>query len=113
MVIGDRWFRLTVPEGSIPDDVYGRLDAVLLQELVLDPVLGIGDPRSDPRIEYVPGSRGLEELQHREDCAVCFAIHPVTLDDVEAVADRGMVMPPKSTWFLPKVSSGLIVRLLT
>ncbi len=113
MVIGDRWFRLTVPEGSIPDDVYGRLDAVLLQELVLDPILGIGDPRSDPRIEYVPGSRGLEELQHREDCAVCFAIHPVTLDDVEAVADRGMVMPPKSTWFLPKVSSGLIVRLLT
>ncbi len=112
MAMGDRWFRLTVPPERVPDDVYGRLDAVLLQELVLDPILGVGDPRSDPRIDYVPGSRGLDELQHRDGCAVCFAIHPVSMDDVEAVADRGMVMPPKSTWFLPKVGSGLIVRML-
>ncbi len=112
MAVGDRWFRLTVPPDRIPGDVYGRLDAVLLQDLVLDPILGIGDPRSDPRIDYVPGSRGLDELQHRDGCVVCFAIHPVSMDDVEAVADRGMVMPPKSTWFLPKVGSGLIVRML-
>ncbi len=112
MALEGRWFRLTVPPDRIPDDPYGRLDAVLLQELILDPILGIVDPRSDPRIDYVPGSRGLDVLQHRDGCAVGFAIHAVSMDDVEAVADRGMVMPPKSTWFLPKVGSGLIVRML-
>jgi uncharacterized protein (DUF1015 family) len=112
MALGGRWFRLTVPPDRIPDDAYGRLDAVLLQRLILDPILGIVDPRSDPRIDYVPGSRGIDGLQHRENCAVGFAIHAASLDDVEAVADRGMVMPPKSTWFLPKVGSGLIVRML-
>jgi uncharacterized protein (DUF1015 family) len=77
-------------------------------------VLGITDPRSDKRIDFVGGIRGLRELESRvrQGWAVAFALHPTTLDQLMAVADSGQVMPPKSTWFEPKLRSGLLVRTL-
>ena len=87
----------------------------VLQELVLEPILGIGDPRQDPRIDFVGGSRGAAELERRcrEDMAVAFAFAPASVDQIMAVADAEAVMPPKSTWFEPKLRSGLLVRSLT
>jgi uncharacterized protein (DUF1015 family) len=89
------------------------LDVSILQENLLAPVLGIGDPRSDERIDFVGGIRGLGELERRVasgDWQVAFALHPTSIDQLFAVADAGLVMPPKSTWFEPKLRSGLIVR---
>ncbi len=85
----------------------------ILQNNLLAPVLGIGDPRKDERIDFVGGIRGLGELEKRVDSgewAVAFAFHPTSIDQLFAVADAGLVMPPKSTWFEPKLRSGLIVR---
>jgi len=110
------WHRLAVtdpPPGDAP--AVDRLDITLLSRLVLEPVLGIGDPRSDPRIGFVGGIRGLEELQRQVDAgeaAAAFALYPTALDDLMAVADAGEVMPPKSTWFEPKLADGLISQLL-
>ena len=80
----------------------------------MNPVLGINDPRNDDRIDFVGGIRGLKELEHRcrSNEAVAFALHPVSIEELLAVADAGKVMPPKSTWFEPKLRSGLVVRLL-
>lgn len=92
----------------------GGLDVSLLQDRLLGPVLGVGDPRTDPRIAFVGGGRGVEELERRVDSgayAVAFALFPTSLDEVMAVADAGEVMPPKSTWFEPKLRSGMVVRL--
>jgi uncharacterized protein (DUF1015 family) len=117
MYLAGRWFRLRAREGSWPDDdPVGRLDVAVLQDNLLAPVLGIGDPRSDERIDFVGGIRGLSELERLVDAgdwAVAFAVHPTSIDDLFAVADAGRVMPPKSTWFEPKLRSGLIVRPLT
>ncbi len=114
MYLGGRWFRLTAKEGSFPaDDPVSRLDVAILQENLLAPLLGIGDPRSDERIDFVGGIRGLEELERKVDSgewAVAFALHPTSIDQLFDVADAGLVMPPKSTWFEPKLRSGLIVR---
>lgn len=92
-----------------------RLDVGLLTELVLAPVLGVGDPRTDPRIDFVGGIRGLEGLAARVDSgdwAVAFALYPTSMSDLMAVADAGEVMPPKSTWFEPKLADGLVSYLL-
>ena len=91
-----------------------RLDVAILQENLLAPVLGIDDPRTDKRIDFVGGIRGLGELEKRVNAgwAVAFALHPTSLDQLMAVADSGQVMPPKSTWFEPKLRSGLLVRTL-
>ena len=114
MYVGGKWYALTAPEGLVPEDDPVRcLDVCLLQDYVLGPVLGIDDPRKDPRIDYVPGAFGLDEIERRvyEGWAVGFACHPTSVRELMAIADAGEVMPPKSTWFDPKVRSGLLVRL--
>ena len=85
----------------------------MLQEHLLGPVLGIEDPRTDARIDYVPGAFGLDELERRvhQGWGVAFACYPTSVWELMAIADAGAVMPPKSTWFDPKVRSGLLVRL--
>jgi uncharacterized protein (DUF1015 family) len=87
-----------------------------LQDQLLAPVLGIQDPRTDSRIDFVGGIRGAPELEHRVDsgqAAVAFALHPTTLDDVMSVSDAGGIMPPKSTWFEPKLRDGLLSHVLS
>lgn len=114
--LGDVW-RLLTPRAGTPTgaDPVSRLDVSVLQERLLGPLLGIGDPRTDARIAFVGGSRGLGELERRVtsgDAAAAFAMYPTAIDDVMRVADAGEVMPPKSTWFEPKLRSGMVVHLL-
>ncbi len=114
MYLDARWYRLTAyPDQVVWDDPVRSLDVCFLQDYVLGPLLGIDDPRLDPRIDYVPGAFGLTELQHRidQDWGVAFACYPTSIEELMAIADAGEVMPPKSTWFDPKVRSGLLVRL--
>jgi uncharacterized protein (DUF1015 family) len=109
-----RWHRLELPEDSIDRrDPVGSLDVSLLQERVLGPVLGITDQRTDKRIDFVGGIRGIRALQARVDAgeaALAIALHPTTVEQLMAVSDAGHVMPPKSTWFEPKLLSGLFVH---
>ena len=111
MLLDGGWYRLRFRDGDIPDDPRGSLDAVLLQELILGPVLGITDARADRRLHYVPRPAGLAELDH-SGAAIGFALHAAAVADVMAVADCDEVMPPKSTWFSPKVMTGLVIRLI-
>jgi uncharacterized protein (DUF1015 family) len=117
MYLGGRWYRLRANDTGDPvGDPVRSLDVAILQDNLLAPVLGIGDPRSDERIDFVGGIRGLAELEKLVDSgrfAVAFALHPTSIDQLFAVADAGLVMPPKSTWFEPKLRSGLIVRPLS
>ena len=114
MYLDGRWYRLRALPGTFPeDDPVRSLDVAILQENLLAPVLGIGDPRTDDRIDFVGGIRGLGELERRVgsgEWAVAFAMYPTSIEQLFAVADAGLVMPPKSTWFEPKLRSGLIVR---
>ncbi|MBN2171877.1 MAG: DUF1015 domain-containing protein [Candidatus Krumholzibacteriota bacterium] len=115
MYLDGEWYRLAARAGGYPaDDPVRSLDAAILQESLLAPVLGIGDPRTDPRIDFVGGIRGAAELERRcrEDMRVAFAFAPVSVSQLMAIADAGAVMPPKSTWFEPKLRSGLVVRSL-
>ena len=115
MFLGGKWYCLEARPGTFPAaDPVRSLDAAILQENLLTPVLGIADVRTDKRIDFVGGIRGLGELERRvnDGWALAFALHPVTLDQLMAVADAGLVMPPKSTWFEPKLRSGLLVRTL-
>jgi uncharacterized protein (DUF1015 family) len=111
-----RWFRLTLPADSIPeDDPVASLDATLLHERVLGPILGVGDPRTDPRLDFIGGIRGVAELQARVDrgeAAIAFALYPTSLEQLLTVSDAGQIMPPKTTWFEPKLRSGLCVHTL-
>ena len=102
-----------MPEAIPADDPIKRLDVSILQDNLLAPLLGIHDPRTDKRIDFVGGIRGMDELERRvkEGYAVAFALYPTSLDQLIDVADAGQVMPPKSTWFEPKLRSGLLVRL--
>lgn len=108
------WFTITFDEDSIDqDDPIASLDVELLQQRILTPVLGIGDPRSDTRIDFVGGIRGTDELENRVDtgdAAVAFSMYPTTIEQLLGVADAGLIMPPKSTWFEPKLRSGLFVH---
>ncbi|MBI3178207.1 MAG: DUF1015 domain-containing protein, partial [Deltaproteobacteria bacterium] len=106
----DRWYTLT-PKRSVGKEPVARLDVSILQDRLLGPVLGILDPRRDKRIEFVGGVRGDEELVQRvqQGAAVAFSLHATALDDLFAIADAGEVMPPKSTWFEPKLRDGLVV----
>ena len=116
MYLDGRWYRLDIKAAHIPKtDPVARLDVSLLQDNLIAPVLGISDPRRDKRIDFVGGIRGLGELEKRVNSGemkVAFSLHPTTLDQLMAVADAGQVMPPKSTWFEPKLADGLVSHVL-
>ena len=114
MFLDGKWYKLTARDSIIPDHVTESLDVAVLQNSLLHPILGIEDPRTDKRIDFVGGIRGLEELEKRvnDDMEVAFAVYPVDVDDLLRVADNNMVMPPKSTWFEPKLGSGLFLHSL-
>jgi len=115
MYLSGKWYILTAKYGSFPaDDPVASLDISILQNNLLSPILGIGDPRKDNRIDFVGGIRGLKELCRRVDEgeAVAFALYPTSIEQLMAVADQGLMMPPKSTWFEPKLRSGIIIHLL-
>jgi uncharacterized protein (DUF1015 family) len=111
-----KWYRLTARKNSFDaNDPIGVLDVSILQQHVLGPLLGIADQRTDKRIDFVGGIRGLSELERRVDSgemALAFSIHPVSIEQLFAVADSGNVMPPKSTWFEPKLRDGLLTHLI-
>jgi uncharacterized protein (DUF1015 family) len=108
------WYRLVLDPATIDRaDPIASLDVSLLQDRVLAPILGVGDPRTDQRIDFVGGIRGTAELERRVgsgEMAIAFSLHPTTLEQLMAVSDAGQVMPPKSTWFEPKLRSGLFVH---
>ena len=110
--VGGRWYRCHVHKDEIPDDVKEGLEVSILQRKLFSPVLGIADPRRSPRIDFVGGIRGLAELERRceDDCAAAFALSPTSIEELFAVADAGLLMPPKSTWFEPKLRSGLFIH---
>ncbi|MFN5693175.1 MAG: DUF1015 domain-containing protein, partial [Bacteroidota bacterium] len=115
MYLGNQWYRLTSLPGTFSDDPIGQLDVTILQDNLLAPILGIGDQRTDKRIDFVGGIRGLAELERRVnsgDMAIAFSLYPVTADQLFAIADSGQVMPPKSTWFEPKLRDGLLTHLI-
>jgi uncharacterized protein (DUF1015 family) len=116
MYLPGQWYRLRIHPQHIPrNDPVRRLDVSLLQDNLLAPILGVGDPRRDKRIDFVGGIRGLGELERRVqsgDMAIGFALHATSLADLMAVADAGEVMPPKSTWFEPKLADGLVSHVL-
>jgi uncharacterized protein (DUF1015 family) len=113
LLLKNAWYRLKAKEGIWDNnDPVERLDVSILQNCLLKPVLGIDDPRTDKRIDFVGGIRGLSELEKRVngDMAAAFSMYPTTLDDLMAIADAGKIMPPKSTWFEPKLLSGLFIH---
>lgn len=115
LYLAGQWHRLTLKPELVPGDPVARLDVSLLADQLLAPILGITDPRRDPRIDFVGGIRGLPELERRVNsgemrCAI--ALHPTRMEDLMAVADSGQVMPPKSTWFEPKLADGLLSHVL-
>ena len=114
MYLGGRWYTLDAKSGRYDDtDPIGVLDVTVLSTLVLDKLLGIKDLRTDKRIDFVGGIRGLGELSRRVDSgemAVAFALYPVSMDQLMAIADSGAIMPPKTTWFEPKLRSGLAIH---
>ena len=114
MCLAGKWYGLTIKEKDRNSDPVDGLDVSLLQKLLLEPVLLIEDPKTDARIDFVGGIRGLKELERRvsTDCAVAFAMYPTSIYELFAVADAGKLMPPKSTWFEPKLRSGLFIQSL-
>ena len=113
MLLNDVWYKLETKNNIKPDGPVDSLDASILQNYILNPILGIDNPRTNDRIDFVGGIRGLQELERRctIDAKIAFALYPVSINDLISVADSGDVMPPKSTWFEPKLRSGLVVRL--
>ena len=116
MYLGGLWYELKAKEGTFdPKDDIASLDVSILQNNLLAPILKIGDPRTDKRIGFVGGIRGLEELERKVDSgkyAVAFSMYPTLMQEVMTVADAGKIMPPKSTWFEPKLRDGIVVHLL-
>jgi uncharacterized protein (DUF1015 family) len=115
MYINGCWYQLTAKPGTYTNDPIGILDVTILQNNILDVILGISDPRTDARIDFVGGIRGLQVLADRVDCgqfAAAFSLYAVTIDQLFAIADSGNVMPPKSTWFEPKLRDGLLTHLI-
>jgi uncharacterized protein (DUF1015 family) len=116
MYLDGKWYSLEAKPEIIPEDCVGELDVSILQNSLLTPVLGIGDPRTDKRIDFVGGIRGLEELVSRVDSgemAVAFAMYPTSMQELMTIADEGRIMPPKSTWFEPKLRSGIFIHKLS
>jgi uncharacterized protein (DUF1015 family) len=116
MFLAGRWYRLTLGSDLVPaEDPIGRLPITLLTRNVIEPLFGITEQRTDKRIDFIGGGRGLAELERRVDSgemAVAFALYPTQMDDLMAVADAGAIMPPKSTWFEPKLADGMVNHVL-
>ncbi|MBQ8914003.1 MAG: DUF1015 domain-containing protein [Lachnospiraceae bacterium] len=114
MYILGKWYKLTAKDDLRVDDPVLGLDVSILQNNLLEPVLGINDPRVDKRIDFVGGIRGLKELERRvsQDMEIAFSMYPTSIDELFSVADAGMLMPPKSTWFEPKLRSGIFIHKL-
>jgi len=115
MYLGGTWFKLISKEGTYTNDPIGVLDVTILSNNLLDKILGIKDQRTDKRIDFVGGIRGLGELEKRVNSGemkVAFSLHPVTIQQLFDIADSGNVMPPKSTWFEPKLRDGLLTHLI-
>jgi uncharacterized protein (DUF1015 family) len=115
MYVDGQWYRLKISPALIPDDPVSSLDVSLLADHLIEPILGISDPRTDSRIDFVGGIRGLGELERRVDngeMAVAFSLYPTSMEALMAVADANEVMPPKSTWFEPKLADGLVSHVL-
>ena len=115
MYLGNNWYACRMKEADLSSDPVDGLDVSILQNVLLHPVLDIEDPKTDKRIDFVGGIRGLEELERRvhSDCKVAFAMYPTSIGELFAVADAGRLMPPKSTWFEPKLRSGLFIHALS
>jgi uncharacterized protein (DUF1015 family) len=115
MYLAGRWYRLSIRPDLVPGDPIGRLPITILTRNVIEPLLGIKDPRTDKRIDFIGGARGLEGLEARVksgEMAVAFALYPTQMADLMAVADAGHIMPPKSTWFEPKLADGMVNHVL-
>ncbi len=115
LFINKHWYKLTSKENTYTTDPIGILDVSILQNNLLDPILGIKDQRTDKRIDFVGGIRGLEELEKRVnsgEMAVAISLYPVSIQQLFDIADTGNVMPPKSTWFEPKLRDGLLTHLI-
>ena len=113
LYLGKHWYKLTAKPGTYTDDPIGVLDVTVSSNLILDKLLGIKDLRSDKRIDFVGGIRGLQALQDRVDSgemAMALALYPVTMQQIINIADSGQIMPPKTTWFEPKLRSGLVIH---
>jgi uncharacterized protein (DUF1015 family) len=113
--LAGRWYLLTLRQDLVPADPIGRLPVTLLARNVIEPLFGITDQRTDKRIDFVGGGRGLDELARRVDSgemAIAFALYPTQMSDLMAVADAGGIMPPKSTWFEPKLADGMVSHVL-
>ncbi len=112
MLIDDEWYLLSAKETIMSEDPVDGLDVAILQDYLLTPILGIGDPRVDKRIAFIGGIRGLSELEKRvnEDMKIAFSMYPTSIAELFDVADADMLMPPKSTWFEPKLRSGLFIH---
>lgn len=112
MYIGDKWYPLAMKDEVKSEDPVEGLDVAILQKYVLDELFGIKDPKTDKRIDFVGGIRGLGELERRvhTDCKIAFAMCPTSIDELFNVADAGLLMPPKSTWFEPKLRSGIFIH---
>lgn len=115
MFLANQWYSCRIRTEDMSQDPVDGLDVSILQNVLLAPVLGIGDPKTDSRIDFVGGIRGLPELERRvhTDCAVAFAMYPTSIEELFAVADAKRLMPPKSTWFEPKLRSGLFIHALS
>ena len=116
MYLDGKWYKLTAKDGTFDEnDPVNRLDVSILQNNCITPIFGISDPRTDKRIDFVGGIRGLGELERRckTDMVIAFSMYPTSLEDLMAIADAGEVMPPKSTWFEPKLLSGLFIHKLS
>jgi uncharacterized protein (DUF1015 family) len=114
MYLEETWYCLKARPECMSNDPVDGLDVSILQDHLLKPVLGIGDPRTDKRVDFIGGIRGLKELERRcqEDMKVAFSMYPTSISELLAVADAGLLMPPKSTWFEPKLRSGLFIHML-
>jgi len=115
MYLNHQWYQLSAKPGTFSNDPIGILDVTILQDNILSALLNINDPRTDTRVDFVGGIRGLQELEKRVDSgemAAAFSIFPVSMDQLFDIADSGKVMPPKSTWFEPKLRDGLLTHLI-
>ena len=116
MYLNNQWYELKAKKHIINEnDPVKCLDVSILQDNLLDPVLNIKDPKTDDRIDFIGGIRGLNELEKRanSDMCIAFAMYPTTIDELMAIADANLIMPPKSTWFEPKLLSGLFIHHLS